>query len=70
MDVFIPWSEDPATNQKNLEEAINSGATKLIGEPGKVYMVPATKPRAGASLRERDSWLRSEGTRIESEDPQ
>jgi hypothetical protein len=69
MEVFIPWSEDPATNRKNIEDAINGGATKLIGERGKVYMVKATKPPARASLRELSSVLRSVDTRTESEYP-
>ena len=60
LEIFIPWSEDPAVNRKNIEDAINGGATKLRGERGKVYMVKATKPPAGASLRELDSILRSE----------
>lgn len=68
--VFIPWSEDPAQNRKNIEDAINGGATKLRGEPGKIYMVRATKPPAGASLRELGSILRSVDTRTESGDPQ
>lgn len=70
MEVFIPWSEDPATNRKNIEDAINGGATKLIGERGKAYIVKATKPPAGASLRELGSILRNEDTRTESGDPQ
>lgn len=70
MEVFIPWSEDPAMNRKNIEDAINGGATKLIGQRGKIYMIEATKPPEGASLRELSSILRSEDIYTESEDPQ
>jgi hypothetical protein len=69
VEIFIPWSEDPATNQKNIEDAISAGATKLIGERGKVHVIPSRKPPAGAVLREHCSSLRSDDTGTESDDP-
>lgn len=37
--VFIPWSDDPETNGRNIEAAILTGATELVGEKGKNYEI-------------------------------
>jgi hypothetical protein len=30
--VVIPWSADPETNRRNIQEAIDNGATVINGE--------------------------------------
>jgi hypothetical protein len=49
VSIKIPWSEDPEENRKTMQAAIDAGATKLVGEPGRIYILKGIKATAAHS---------------------